>query len=81
MKDIAASLGARFAVTSAERCSARKKKEPKNKTITCAGTTAMHNAVEKLAIKLNVSRSRAVEMAIEQLMEKHGIVVGATDDD
>ncbi|QZE60172.1 hypothetical protein pEaSNUABM35_00255 [Erwinia phage pEa_SNUABM_35] len=75
-----ASLGARFAASSSERCSARKKKDPKNKTITCAGTTAMYNAVERLAIKLNVSRSRAVEIAIEQLMEKHGIVVEGADD-
>lgn len=80
MKDIASSLGARFAVSSSERIISRKKKDPKNKTITCAGTTAMYNAVEKLAIKLDVSRSRAVEMAIEQLLEKHGIVIGATDD-
>ncbi|AWY08520.1 hypothetical protein HOT49_gp261 [Erwinia phage vB_EamM_Alexandra] len=79
MKDIAASLGARFAVTSAERCSSRKKAQPRNKTLSAATTADIHNAVERLSIKLNLTRSNTIELAIKELCEKHGIAIGNTD--
>lgn len=79
-QSLGASLGARFAVTSQANIEKRKKRDPKNRTLTCAGTTAQYNAVGALAIKLDVSRSRVVEMAIEELLAEHGITVGGADD-
>ena len=79
-QSLGASLGARFAVTSQANIEKRKKRDPKNRTLTCAGTTAQYNADGALAIKLDVSRSRVVEMAIEELLAAHGITVGGADD-
>ena len=79
-RSLGTSLGARFAVSSQENIERRKKRDPKNKTLTCAGTTAQYNAVGVLAIKLDVSRSRVIEMAIEELLAKHNVKVGSADD-
>lgn len=79
-QSLGASLGARFAVSSQESIERRKKRDPKNKTLTCAGTTAQYNAVGVLANKLDVTRSRVIEMAIEELLAKHNVKVGSADD-
>ncbi|UAW96747.1 hypothetical protein pEaSNUABM22_00260 [Erwinia phage pEa_SNUABM_22] len=80
MTTIGASLGARFAATSSERCSSRKKAKPRNKTLTAATTADIHNAVERLAIKLNTTRSNVIEIALKELCAKHGIAIGDTDE-
>lgn len=80
MKDVVASLGARFASTSSVRCSERKKAKPRNKTLTAATTADIHSAVERLAIKMNTTRSNAIEQAVIELCAKHGIEIGGTDD-
>ncbi|EBY9527376.1 hypothetical protein D5P86_00140 [Salmonella enterica subsp. enterica serovar Infantis] len=69
------SLGARFAVTSAEHAKSRKKVNPKNKTLTAATTASLHDAVGRLANKLDVTRSSVIELALEELCAKHGIEV------
>ncbi|QZE59503.1 hypothetical protein MPK66_gp259 [Erwinia phage pEa_SNUABM_2] len=79
MTTIGASLGARFAATSSERCSARKKAQPRNKTLTAATTADIHKAVERLSIKLNLTRSNTIELAIKELCAKHGIAIGEPD--
>lgn len=75
MTTLGASLGARFAVSSAERSSSRKKVSPKSKTMTCATDAHVHDALNRLSIKLGVTRSRAIEMAVEELCAKHGIEI------
>lgn len=79
-QSLGASLGARFAVSSQANIEKRKKRDPKNRTLSCAATSAQYDAVGMLANKLNVSRSRAVEIAVEELLAKHCIKV-QTDND
>lgn len=79
-QSLGASLGARFAVSSQENIERRKKKVPRNKTMACASTLAHYNAVGLLAIKLDVTRSRVIEIALEELLAKHDVQVGDDSD-
>lgn len=82
MKSLGPSLGARFAVSSAISSSSRKKKLPRNKTLTCATTKPVHDALSRLANKLNITNSAAIERAVLDLCAKHGVElkVGSADD-
>lgn len=77
---LGADLASRFAVSSKEHIEKRKKKDPKNRTMTCSGTTAMYNAVGKLATKLDLSRSHVIELALKELCAKHEVQIGGDDE-
>lgn len=76
---LGASLGARFAVTSKENIEARKKTNPRRSTLSAATTKELHNAVNMLAIKLKTTRSGAIERAVAELCDKHGIDYGTLE--
>jgi len=75
-----ASLGSRFEVSSREKIRKRKKPFSKKFTLSSATTIHVNDAVNRLAIKLKMSRSRAIELAVEELCAKHGIEIERAED-
>lgn len=78
-QSLGASLGARFAVSSKEKIESRKKANPRRSTLSAATTKELHQAVNALAIKLKTTRSGAIERAVAELCDKHGIDYGTLE--